>query len=85
MAASAVSRTREEIEEQDQFFIAMRRQCGHRGALHRLDVPMLAAHPGLRSALIVGLCGLGFAFSLTAMVIAWARLRSYIRSMRFEG
>jgi hypothetical protein len=37
MAASAVSRTREEIEEQDQFFIAMRRQCGHRGALHRLE------------------------------------------------
>ncbi|MEA3024702.1 MAG: hypothetical protein QOK01_3554, partial [Alphaproteobacteria bacterium] len=55
------------------------------GALHRLDVPMLAARPGLRSALMVLLCGLGLAFSLTAMVIAWARLRSDIRSMRFEG
>jgi len=49
------------------------------GALHRLDVPMLAAHPRLRSALIVVLCSLGLAFSLTAMVIAWGRLRPEVK------
>jgi hypothetical protein len=44
------------------------------GALHRLDVPILAARPTLRTTLIfvLGLCG--FAFSLTAIVIGWRRL-----------
>jgi len=49
------------------------------GALHRLDVPMLAARPRVRTALIVLLCSLGLAFSLTAMVIGWARLRSEVK------
>ena len=45
------------------------------GALHTLDFPSLIARPLLRTALIVTLCGLGFAFAVTAMVIAWRRLR----------
>jgi len=49
------------------------------GVLHRLDVPMLAARPRVRTALIVVLCSLGLAFSLTAMVIGWARLRSEVK------
>lgn len=44
-------------------------------ALHRLDFPVLTAHPELRSALIVGLCALGFLFSLSGIVIGWRRLR----------
>jgi uncharacterized iron-regulated membrane protein len=44
-------------------------------ALHTMDIPVLAAHPTLRSALIVTLCGCGFAFSLTGVVIGWRRLR----------
>ncbi len=44
------------------------------GALHKLDFPVLTARPALRTALIVVLCGLGFVFSLTAVVIAWRRL-----------
>ncbi len=45
------------------------------GALHTLDFPALSARPSLRTALIVALCGLGLAFSLTAVVIAWRRLK----------
>ncbi len=48
-------------------------------ALHRLDFPVLAARPALRTTLIVALCGLGFVFSLTAVVIAWCRLLSCFR------
>jgi uncharacterized iron-regulated membrane protein len=44
-------------------------------ALHTLDFPALAAHAALRSAVIVGLCGLGLVFSLTGVVIGWRRLR----------
>jgi hypothetical protein len=44
-------------------------------ALHTLDMPVLAAHPALRSALIVILCGCGLIFSLTGVVIGWRRLR----------
>ena len=44
-------------------------------ALHTLDFPSLTARPLLRTTLIVTLCGFGLAFSLTAMVIAWRRLR----------
>jgi hypothetical protein len=44
-------------------------------ALHTLDFPTLIAHATLRTLLIVGLCGLGVAFSITGMVIGWRRLR----------
>jgi hypothetical protein len=44
-------------------------------ALHTLDFPVLLAHPHVRSTLIVGLCALGFVFSLTGIVIGWRRLR----------
>jgi len=44
------------------------------GALHTLDIPVLVAHPSVRSALIVFLCILGFVFSTTAVVIGWRRL-----------
>jgi hypothetical protein len=50
------------------------------GALHTLDFPVLTARPALRTALIVALCGLGFVFSLTGIVIAWRRLLSCFRS-----
>ena len=48
------------------------------GALHTLDFPALAARPSLRTSVIVLLCGLGLAFSLTAVVIGWRRLRQSI-------
>ncbi len=44
-------------------------------ALHTMDFPILSARPALRSALIVILCGFGFVFSLTGVVIGWRRLR----------
>ncbi|WGD49531.1 PepSY domain-containing protein [Bradyrhizobium sp. CB1650] len=44
-------------------------------ALHTLDFPILLAHPLLRDGLIVGLCALGLAFSVTGIVIGWRRLR----------
>jgi hypothetical protein len=44
-------------------------------ALHTMDLPALKARPALRSALIVTLCGFGFLFSLTGVVIGWRRLR----------
>ncbi|MET0724133.1 MAG: PepSY domain-containing protein, partial [Tardiphaga sp.] len=44
-------------------------------ALHTMDFPILSARPTLRSALIVTLCGFGFVFSLTGVVIGWRRLR----------
>ncbi|MBR0815769.1 PepSY domain-containing protein [Bradyrhizobium diazoefficiens] len=45
------------------------------GALHTLDFPILMAHPRLRDVMIVGLCALGFVFSMTGVVIGWRRLR----------
>jgi hypothetical protein len=45
-------------------------------ALHTFDVPALTARPALRTVLIVTLCGLGLAFSLTGVVIGWRRLRA---------
>lgn len=45
------------------------------GALHTLDFPVLMAHPRLRDIVIVGLCALGFVFSVTGVVIGWRRLR----------
>lgn len=44
--------------------------------LHSFDIPFLVARPTLRTCLIVGLCGMGFLFSLTAVAIGWDRLRS---------
>jgi hypothetical protein len=44
-------------------------------ALHTLDFPVLMAHPRLRDVLVVGLCALGLAFSVTGIVIGWRRLR----------
>jgi PepSY-associated TM region len=50
------------------------------GALHTFDFPFLTARPALRTVLIVALCGCGFIFSLTGVVIAWRRLLSCFRS-----
>lgn len=47
-------------------------------ALHTMDFPVLSARPTLRSALIVILCGFGFVFSLTGVVIGWRRLRLHV-------
>jgi uncharacterized iron-regulated membrane protein len=44
-------------------------------ALHTMDFPILSARRTLRSALVVILCGFGFVFSLTGVVIGWRRLR----------
>jgi len=44
-------------------------------ALHTMDIPALNSRPVLRGALIVILCGLGFVFSLTGVIIGWRRLR----------
>ncbi len=43
-------------------------------ALHTLDLPVLTPRPALRSTIIVALCSLGLAFSLTGIVIGWRRL-----------
>ncbi len=50
--------------------------------LHTLDVPALTARPMLRAALLVGLCGCGFVFSVTGVVVAWRRLRSCFRPVQ---
>ncbi|MGB8631882.1 MAG: hypothetical protein WCD69_21315 [Xanthobacteraceae bacterium] len=42
--------------------------------LHRLDFPVFANHPALRTYLIVALCSFGFIFSLTAVVMGWRRV-----------
>jgi len=47
--------------------------------LHRFDFPFLTARPALRTGLIVVLCGCGFIFSLTGIVIATRRLLSCLR------
>jgi len=44
-------------------------------ALHTLDFPTLLAYSTLRTLIIVGLCAMGFAFSITGVVIGWRRLR----------
>jgi hypothetical protein len=49
-------------------------------ALHTLDFPILLRHPVLRSGLIVLLCAIGFAFSVTGAVIGWRRLRFHFPS-----
>jgi hypothetical protein len=48
-------------------------------ALHTADFPVLTRYPATRAALIVILCGCGFVFSLTGVVIAWRRLVSCFR------
>jgi hypothetical protein len=50
--------------------------------LHTLDLPVLIAHPAVRTALIVVLCGCGLAFSLTGCVIGWRRLCLSLRGLR---
>jgi hypothetical protein len=47
--------------------------------LHTLNFPALNVRPKLRSVLIVGLCAIGFVFSITGAVIGWRRLRSQFR------
>jgi uncharacterized iron-regulated membrane protein len=54
-------------------------------ALHTMDFPILAARPTLRSALIVILCGFGFLFSLTGVVIGWRRLRQQFSASAANG
>jgi hypothetical protein len=49
------------------------------GALHTFDFPVLKARPAALTMLIVALCGCGFVFSLTGVVIAWRRLLSCFR------
>ena len=44
-------------------------------ALHTLDFPILLRHPFARTILVLGLCSLGFLFSVTGVVIGWRRLR----------
>ncbi|MGY4476925.1 PepSY domain-containing protein [Bradyrhizobium sp. USDA 3364] len=48
-------------------------------ALHTLDLPVLMARPELRTTLVVVLCALGAAFSVTGILIAWRRLRLEFR------
>jgi hypothetical protein len=55
------------------------------GALHTFDIPVLVARPGLRTALIVVLCGCGLGFSLTGIVISWRRMRSWFRQAASQG
>jgi PepSY-associated TM region len=44
-------------------------------ALHTFDFPALNTHPALRTLIIVVLCAVGFAFSVTGVVIGWRRLK----------
>jgi hypothetical protein len=44
-------------------------------ALHTLDFPFLLRHALVRTLLVLGLCSLGFVFSVTGIVIGWRRLR----------
>jgi hypothetical protein len=44
-------------------------------AVHTLDFPALVSRPPVRTTAITLLCGLGFAFSMTAVVIGWRRIR----------
>lgn len=48
--------------------------------MHTLDPPIFLSHPRLRSAIVLGLCGLGFLFSLTGVIIGWRRLRHSTRA-----
>ena len=51
-------------------------------ALHTLDILALLATPAVRTVLIVVLCGVGLAFSLSGVVIGWRRLRLTVSSTR---
>jgi hypothetical protein len=44
-------------------------------ALHTLDIPVLMEAPEVCTVLIIALCALGLAFSLSGVVIGWRRLR----------
>lgn len=52
---------------------ARRVTAGFMAPCIRSTSPVLTARPVLRKFLIVLLCGCGFAFSLTGVVIAWRR------------
>ncbi len=43
--------------------------------LHTLDFPMLFGHPRVRTAFVVTLCGGGFLFSISGVVLALRRMR----------
>jgi hypothetical protein len=49
-------------------------------ALHTLDLPALLAAPAVRTLLIVVLCIVGLAFSVSGVVIGWRRLRLTVSS-----
>jgi PepSY-associated TM region len=49
-------------------------------ALHTLDIPALLAAPAVRTLLVVVLCVVGLAFSLSGVVIGWRRLRLTVSS-----
>jgi hypothetical protein len=51
-------------------------------ALHTFDAPALTSRPRLRSFLIVVLCGCGFLFSVTGVVIAGRRVLLSVQSIR---
>jgi PepSY-associated TM region len=52
--------------------------------LHTLDFPVLTGHPRVRTALVVTLCGCGFLFSLSGVVLALRRVR-LVRSRTAAG
>lgn len=49
-------------------------------ALHSFNFPGLATHQWLRKTLVLILMGLGFAFSVTGVVVGWQRLRKSFRT-----
>jgi hypothetical protein len=61
------------IEQLDRSRRAYR--CLYTG-LHTMSFPVLTAHPLLRTVLVVFLCGCGFVFSVTGIVLSQRRLRS---------
>jgi hypothetical protein len=48
-------------------------------ALHSLDFPVLLAYRPAWDLVIISLCGLGLVLSVTAVVLAWRRLRTVWR------
>ena len=54
-------------------------------ALHSLDFPLLLAYRPAWDLVVMALCGLGLALSVTAVVIAWRRLRDSLEALGVEG
>ena len=48
-------------------------------ALHTLQFPGLITHPGVRTATVMGLLTVGFAFSITGVILSVVRLRREFR------